>query len=123
MTDLDVIKAVCCLAGKGSDVTLEELQLMRGLAEGCGLELPALERLLQKAATDDSFFEEQVAFVRHDIEGAMAALVRIADQAGVLGDGRAVMLMWRVSTKLGMDPTRFEELLAAAGGTTSTEAS
>ena len=37
MNDLEVLKGVCCLAGADSAVTIEELTVLRGLAEGVGL--------------------------------------------------------------------------------------
>lgn len=115
MNDLDVIKAMCCLAGLGSDVTLEELQLLGRVAEPAGLDRKALDTLLYKAANDEELREELIDAVRGDVEGAMGRMIAISGQAGSLEGGHIVMLLWRVATKLDIDPQRFEQLLAAAG--------
>ncbi len=113
MTDEEVLKAVCCLAGAESDVTVEELQLLSGLARRVGIERKPFESLMEKAK-DKDFRQQQIDFVTSDVDGSMNTLIRIARQEGSLQEGHVVMLLWRVAMKLQMSPERFEELLAVA---------
>ena len=115
MNDLELIRAVCCLAGMGSDVTLEELQVLGKLAHRAGLERKAMDTLLQKAATDEAFRDEQIDAVMTDVDGVMTRLIALASRAGSLEEGHIAMLLWRVATKAEMTAERFEQLLAAAG--------
>ena len=116
MTDVEVLKAVCCLAGADSRVTVEELGLLSDLAGRVGIERKPFEGLMEKA-NDESFRREQIDVVMGDVDGAMSRLMEIARQGGSLKAGDTVMLLWRVATKLEISPQRFDELLAAAEST------
>lgn len=115
MNDLDAMKAMCCLAGLGTDVTLEELQILGRLAGPAGLDKKAMDTLLYKAANDDSLRDELIAPVRRDVDGAMERMIDLAARADSLEEGHIAMLLWRVATKLDIDADRFDRLLAAAG--------
>ncbi len=117
MNDVEVLKAVCCVAGTDSDVTVEELQLLGNLAESAGLERKPVEILIEKATNDEDFRQRQIDVVMDDIDGAMSTLIRLTRQGGSLDKGHVVMLLWRVATNLQMSPERFDELLAAAKST------
>ena len=113
MTDAEILKAVCCLAGADSEVTVEELQFLGGLARNAGLERHSVDAVIEKAHNDQDFHQRQLDLVMRDVDGAMNTLIRVAREGGSL-EGHVVLLLWRVATKLQMSPERFEDLLAAA---------
>jgi hypothetical protein len=116
MTDVDDLVAVCCLAGADADVTLEELQALRGLAGRIGLERKSLDDLVFKCTGDEQFREEQVDAVRRDTDGTMKKLILLAREDESFREGYLSMLLWRVATKLDVSAEHFEELMAAADG-------
>ncbi|MHC4427296.1 MAG: hypothetical protein ACYS0D_01650 [Planctomycetota bacterium] len=115
MSDADVLKAVCCLAGADSAVTVEELQLLDGLAGHAGIEQKPFRILIEKATKDEDFRQRQIDTVKGDTDAALKTLLGIAREDDMLDDGRLAMLLWRVATnQLDMSAERFEQLLAEA---------
>ena len=61
MTDDDVLKAACCLAGTDSEVTVEELVLLKRLVTSAGLTFDAL---IVKASRDDDLRQNRIETAR-----------------------------------------------------------
>ena len=114
MSDIEVIKALCCLAGADTDVTVEELQLLGDLAGGLGIERDAFNAEIEKTRNEETVRQRHMETATRDADAAMLGLIRIVRDGGALGEGHGMMLLWRLATKLGMDAERFESLLVAA---------
>lgn len=114
MSDNEVLTAVCCLAGADGDVTVEELQVLDGLAARAGIEKPAFRALMQSASKDEEFRQEQIDVAKRDAAGALKTLIAMAGEDDTLGEGKFTMLLWRIATnQLDVSPEQFAELLAA----------
>ena len=111
MTDDDVLKAACCLAGTDSEVTVEELVLLKRLVGSAGLNFDAL---IAKASRDDDFRQNRIETVTGAPDDAMERLIRLVREGGSIEQGHMTILLWRVGTKIGLSPERFEQLLGAA---------
>ena len=114
MTDDEVLKAVCCLAGAGGDVMLEELQMLRKLADRHGIANNVFDASTRKMAEDEDYRARQMDIITDDVDRSMNALINAARDDGTLDEGHVTMLLWRVATKLGLNAEHFEKLLAAA---------
>jgi hypothetical protein len=114
MNDVDVLKAVCCLAGSDSEVTVEELQLLDGLARRAGIEQRQLRVFIEKATEDETFRQQQIDLARGDAAGTLRTLIRMVREDDRLQEGRLTMLLWRIATnQLDMRADQFEKLLVA----------
>jgi hypothetical protein len=114
MSDADVLKAVCCLAGSDSDVTMEEVQLLERLAARAGIDRKPFRTLIEKTSKDDSFRQKQIDIARGDAAAALKTLIGVAREDDRLQESRLPMLLWRIATnQLDMSPDQFETLLGA----------
>ena len=112
MSETDTVKAACCLAGTDSEVTVEELKLLRDLGGSVGLEQDEINSLIDKARRDTAFRAEQTDLLMSDVDESMKELIRLAQESRAHDDGYVAMLMWRVAMQLDVSAERFEELLA-----------
>ncbi len=114
MSDGDVLEAVCCLAGSDSEVTVEELQLLEGLARRAGIEEKPFRILIERASKDENFRQKQIDLARGDATAALRTLIGMGREDDRLEEGRLTMLLWRIATnQLDMSADQFEKLLAA----------
>jgi hypothetical protein len=116
MSDGELLKALCSLAGADSDVTLEEQQLLGLLAGHAGLDRASFNAMVAKARDDEDIHQHQVDVVMRDVTNSMNELMNVAREVGAFGDAHMTMLLWRVATMLEIDAARFEEMLATAQG-------
>ncbi|MHC5114013.1 MAG: hypothetical protein ACYTGP_06245 [Planctomycetota bacterium] len=114
MPDVDVIKSLCCLAGADSDVTVEELQLLGNLAGHVGIARDAFNAEIEKTRHEETVRQRHFDLVMSDADASMTELIHVAKEGGAFEEGHAMMLFWRLATKLEMEPGHFEELLAAS---------
>ena len=115
MNDVDVVKAVCCVAGADSDVTVDELAELGSLARRVGIERTQVTALLERSRDDEAFYQHQIDLLTDHADASMNTMIRLAREAGTLADGHVVMLLWRLATKLDIHADHFEELVAAPG--------
>ncbi len=116
MTDSENLKAVCCLAGVDRDVTVEDLQLLDRLVKGIGLEPKPFHGLIEKTRANEEFREEQIDLAKANVDDTLKELIRVVRQDASLNEGRIVMLLWRVATKVEMTPEHFQELIGPDEG-------
>jgi hypothetical protein len=117
MTDAEVLKAVCCLAGADSDVTVDEIQALAGLARQIGLDTAAFNELIAEMRDDEEFRERQLDIAERDPNATVGIMIDAARRVEAVDDGNTVMLLWRVAAKLGIESDHFEALLAAGRAT------
>ncbi|MHC5023017.1 MAG: hypothetical protein ACYTGG_03775 [Planctomycetota bacterium] len=114
MNDADVLKAVCCLAGADSEVSIEELQVLDGLAGRAGIEQKRFRALIENTCRDEDFRQKQIDVAKNDAAAALRQVIGMAREDDRLGEGNFTMLLWRIATnQLDVSPDQFEKLLAA----------
>lgn len=112
MSDIEKLKAVCCLAGLDDRVTIEELQLLEGLAQRAGIEQHSLRYMIERAHSDESFRQEQIDLAKKDSAAALGTLINIAREDDRLGEGLLMMLLWRIAmNQLDMRADQFDRLV------------
>ncbi len=116
MPDVEMIKALCCLGGADTDVTVEEIQLLGNLAGHVGIERSVFNAEVEKTRNEETIRARHLEAATRDAPAAMGELVKVARDSGALGEGHGMMLLWRLASKLEMDPSQFEALLSASGG-------
>lgn len=111
MADLELLQSMCALVGTNGEATVEELQVLRGLAERGGLSRNEIDNVIAKAHHDDSLRDAHRDVVRGDPERALNELIEAARAAGEIDQGHASMLLWRIAGELEISPDRFQVLL------------
>ena len=113
MSDLEVLKAACCIAGLDEDVGFKERKVLQSLAERAGVDQAAFDAMMEMAVEDDDYFEGQLDLLQSNVDDVIKSLFRVAVMDGKLGSNEQVILQ-HFSEKLGMTGERFEQILTAA---------
>ena len=113
MQDVEILRAACCVAGLDEQITDSERNMLERLAHHAGVGSVSLEAMIDRAVSDPDFYQEQFEMVRTDPDATMKALFCIAVADHELTTDERVILH-HFATKLGMEPKRFDQLLAAA---------
>ena len=124
LTQLGVSSCRETVAGVAFDADLAQLyrvalwsrlgnRLLLRLANSAGVGGASLKAMVDRAKTDDSFFQKQFEIFKTDTEETMKALFQVAIADGVLTQSERVVLQ-HFAEKLGMPMERYEGLLNAA---------
>ena len=113
MRDVEILRAACCVAGLDQQISSAERRLLERLAEHAGVGKTSLDAMIDRAVDDSDFYQEQFKTIRTDPDSTMKALFCIAVADHELSTEERVILH-QFATRLGMDPKRFNQLLAAA---------
>jgi len=113
MSQVEVLRAACCIAGVDGNVCEKEVELLKQLAAHVGVGRASLDAMIRRAQEDRSFFQEQFKFLHSDPEAAMSVLFQVALSDGKIPDDQRVVLHF-LADKLGMDDKRFNQYLEAA---------
>ena len=63
LSDMEILKAACCVAGLDGQVCEKELPILKQLAERVGVGKASLEAMMDRAVSDRGFYEEQLSFL------------------------------------------------------------
>lgn len=113
MTDVEVLRAACCVAGLDQEISSEERLMLEKLAYRAGVGSVSLGAMIDQAVSDPDFYQEQFRVVQADPDATMKALFRIAVADHKLTTDERVILH-ELAMRLGMTADRFNQLLAAA---------
>ena len=113
MKNVEILRAACCVAGLDESISDSERSMLERLAEHAGVGQTSLNAMIDRAVNDPDFYQEQFKTIRTDADSTMKALFCIAVADHVLTTEERVILH-QFATRLGMDPKRFNQLLAAA---------
>jgi hypothetical protein len=111
MADPDLLKSVCAIIGTDGGVTIEELQVLRGLAERSGLRRVVIDDVIAKSQADAHVLDAHRETIMNDPERAMNELIGVARADGEIKDGHTSMLLWRFATALDIGADRFDALM------------
>ena len=111
--DVEILRAACCIAGLDGEICDRERPLLDRLAEKAGVGSASFQAMIDRAESDQSFYEEQFHVVKMDAEETMKILFAVAVADGVLLRAERIILQ-HFADKLGLPEHRFDELLLAA---------
>jgi tellurite resistance protein len=113
MSDVEVLRAACCVAGLDGTITPEEDALLRKLADKAGVGSVSLRAMVDRAKADHNFYQEQFRLLRGDPVEAMTSLLGVAVSDGQLAPDERVILQY-FADRLGLPTAEYERLLRAA---------
>ncbi len=113
MSDVEVLRAACCIAGLDKQITPGERKLIDELAYTAGVGQASLAAMLARAERDQDFYREQFRYISADPEYVMKTLFRVAVVDHDLHMNERVILQ-HFAERLKMTPERFDQLLSEA---------
>ena len=113
MSDVDVLRAACCLAAVDGKITEREMPVIQKLADHAGVGQASLRAMIDRALHEPSYFEKQFEILKADPEPTLIALTGVAVSDGDLSMDQRVMLRY-FADKLGLSADRFDKLMSAA---------
>ncbi|MEX2216716.1 MAG: hypothetical protein WD768_21560 [Phycisphaeraceae bacterium] len=111
--EVEVLRAAVCMAGLDGNISEKEMKLIKQLADHCGVGAASLKAMMDKAVSDPNYYQSQLRYLRGNPDETMKVLLRIAVADGALHPNERVILQV-FATKLNIESSRFEQLLAAA---------
>lgn len=113
MSQVDVLRAACCIAGIDEHIDDHEQRMLRKLAEHVGVGAASLDAMMHRARTEPSYYQDQFSLMCEDVDRAMKVLFSVAVANAELGDAERIMLQHFAAT-LGMSDERFDQLVSSA---------
>jgi uncharacterized tellurite resistance protein B-like protein len=112
-SQVEILRAACCVAGHDGQISQTELSLLRKLAERAGVGAASLGAMMARASSDPEFYREQFRLVTKCGEEAIKTLFLVAIADHELTEAE-VRMLWHFSQQLGVDEARFRQIHAAA---------
>ncbi|MEX2671624.1 MAG: hypothetical protein WD294_05885 [Phycisphaeraceae bacterium] len=112
-SQVELLRAACCVAGLDRAVDEKERVLLEALAEEAGVGRASLEAMINRAESDSNFYHEMFETLHRDPEGAMKAMFAVAVANDDITLEQRVILQ-HFADKLGVSRERCDELLHAA---------
>jgi len=113
MTSVEVLRAACCVAGLDGEFDEREVALLRRLAEKAGVGAVSLKAMMDRAASDPNFYQEQFHYISADPRSAMTQIIAVAVADGHLAPDERIILH-HFAERLALDERSFDKLLRAA---------
>ena len=111
MGDVEILRAACCVAAVGGEISPREMLLLRGLVESAGVGEASFYAMIDRATNEPGFYKEQLNLLTGDCEFAMRELARIALADGAISPDEFRMLR-HFAGKIGMESGQFSRILA-----------
>jgi tellurite resistance protein len=113
MHDLEVLRAACCVAGRGGAVSGREARLIRELADRAGVGDVSLQAMIERAEQDPDFHREHFEILKTEPERTIRVLAAVAAADGSVSAEQRV-LVGRFAAKLGMTDEELDRILTDA---------
>jgi uncharacterized membrane protein YebE (DUF533 family) len=113
ISDVEVLRAACCMAGLDGVVTPEEMAMVQKLADKAGVGAVSLRAMLDRAKADPNFYKEQFRILHADPSSTMTAVVGVAMADGDLSRDERVILQ-QFAERLGMRQEVYVKLIESA---------
>lgn len=113
ITDVEVLRAACCIAGFDGIITPGEQAIVQKLADKAGVGSVSLKAMCDRAKSDRNFYKEQFRLLHADPVSTMTIVMGVAIVDGVLKDDELGILK-QFAERLGMKSEAFEKLTATA---------
>lgn len=113
MTEVEVLRAACCIAGLDKQIDDRELELLQQLARRVGVGEVSLNAMIRRGREDQNFYQEQFEYLHADPRQTMTTLFGLAVADGQLTLEERVILR-HFAGRLKLDESEFDKLLDAA---------
>jgi tellurite resistance protein len=110
---VELLRAACCVAAAGGEVSPAEMIILRELVESAGVGETSFYAMIDRAANEPGYYKEQLDLLTGDAEAAITMLSRIATADGQISEEERSMLQ-HFAGKLGVAQKRFDEIVSAA---------
>lgn len=114
---VELLRAACCVAAVGGEVSPAEMMLLRGLVESAGVGEASFYAMIDRAVSEPGFYKEQLNLLTGDVDAAITILAGIAAADGQICPEERIMLQ-HFAEKLGMSKERLHQVLSAAASST-----
>lgn len=109
MTEVEVLRAACCIAGADGKVDDAELKMLQQLAEKAGVGRASLEAMISRAETEPEFYKQQFRVLKSEPEETIKLLFGVAARDGQL-EKSEIEILKDFARKLGMESETFVQL-------------
>lgn len=113
ITEAQLVRAACCIAGLDENVCEKERPLLEKLARGAGVGQASLEAMIDRARNDQDFYREQFSVLKPEPDRAIRVLVQVAMADGQITQEERVILH-HFAERLEVDDEKFNRLLEKA---------
>lgn len=113
MSNVEVLRAACCVAGADGHIAEREMAWLTKLAEKAGVGGVSLQAMINRACSDRDYAKDQFRFLHTDPKEAMRVLLSVAVADGSLAVREREVLAV-IAGKLGLDEAGFEKCIKAA---------
>jgi tellurite resistance protein len=107
MRKVEVLRAACCVAGIDGEAEDKELAVLRELAEEVGVGQTSLNAMIERAETDQAFYQEQFRVLKGNPKETLEFLLRVALADGRLGN-RESQVIRLLALRLDVDGAQFD---------------
>lgn len=109
MSQVEVLRAACCVAGGDGEVDSQERSFLTGLAERVGVGRASLEAMIQRSEEEPDFYKQQFRVLKDDPEATIELLFGVAATDGELEKSEVEMLKL-FGRRLEISSERFVEI-------------
>ena len=113
MSQVEVLRAACCVAGLDKQITDAEREWIDKLAEIAGVGEASLNAMLQRATEDHGFYQEQFRHLSAEADSSIKMLFLVAMADHDLSLNERVVLQ-HFADVLGMTQERFDQIYRSA---------
>jgi len=113
MSEIEVVRAACCIAGIDGRVDPDERRLLQVIAKKIGVGTASLDAMIERAETEPDYHEQQFRVLKADPEGTIKLLFAVSLVDGKLGADERTILK-RLADRLELPAERFEYILAGS---------
>ncbi len=112
-TQVDVLRACCCIAGADGKASDKESVLLQKFAKQIGVGKASLDAMIQRAETDQEFYKQHFTVLKAEPTKTLAMLFEVAMADGQIEDTELNMLRG-LAINLEVPPDAFEQIRVAA---------
>ena len=105
-----LLRAACCVAGVDKEISAEEEVVIRRLASDVGVGKASLQAMMDRATSDQEFYQEQFKAFKSEPQATMAGLLEVAIADGQVSD-EEVAVLGELASRLDVPTEVFQELV------------
>lgn len=108
---IELLRAACCVAGIDKDASEAEMNVINKLVKKTGVGKASLQAMVDRATSDEEFFQEQFTVLKADPSESMSFLLQVAMADGKLTDGE-IHVLEQLSKRLNVSADDFKRLIS-----------
>ena len=105
-----LLRAACCVAGIDKEISAPEEAVIRRLAAEVGVGKASLQAMMDRATSDQEFYQEQFKAFKSEPQATMAGLLEVAIADGQIND-EEVAVLGELAGRLDVPAEVFQELV------------